>query len=154
MGKTVIGCVLVLLLFFSTQNQIPQLIIATGRLIYHIEANLVVVQRLFRNFQKNFRCRETPVWSCWFLVHIRANKMRKPLIFFVNYICYNKLSSDWVKRYIILKAFHPWLERFFQKVKKLSRCRKKLKDFEFHFSFFLPLLTKNEAHSAFVTRTV
>ena len=47
--KFLFGCVLVFL--FSTQNQVPQIIIEMGQKINHYKVVLVVFQTIFKNFQ-------------------------------------------------------------------------------------------------------
>ena len=50
MGKNfVFGCVLRFYFLFSTQNQVPQIIMGLGWEIYHIKTLLVVIQKI-KNF--------------------------------------------------------------------------------------------------------
>ena len=46
---------------FSTQNQVPQVIIGNGGVIHDIKALSVVIRMTFKNVEKCFKCREKPV---------------------------------------------------------------------------------------------
>ena len=51
--KFVIGCVLIL----SSQNQAPQIIIGTYRVIYHLKALSAVIRRTLLNFETELQIR-------------------------------------------------------------------------------------------------
>ena len=60
------GCVLFffsgfLFFLFSTQNQVPQIIIGIGQMVYHIEAFLVLIRTTLTKFERFFTVSTTKV---------------------------------------------------------------------------------------------
>ena len=63
----------VLSFFNSAQNQLPQIVIGQGLVVYHVEALLVVIRTTFINFEKFkiSQCRKKT--GLKFLFKFRAN---------------------------------------------------------------------------------
>ena len=76
MGKNfVFGCVLRFYFLFSTQNQVPQIIIGLDGEIYHIKTLLVVIRTTFENFRKTVPVSIKSGLKFLISFYFRANKM-------------------------------------------------------------------------------
>ena len=127
MGRNIVfGGVLVFL--FSTQNQVPQIIIGLDWVIYHINALIVVIGTTLKNFKKKSQCREKPVW--WiFIILFRTNKSSKQSYF--NCLkAYNSLFWNVKNKFYLSNVSLLWV---FQRLFGIKLSTKILFDF---FSFF------------------
>ena len=87
----VFGCFFFYFLLFSTQNQVSQIIIGIGRVIYHIKAILVAIRMKFKNFEKKFSVFRKKFLLRFFITPRRKNDTNFKRNFFIlgeNILCY------------------------------------------------------------------
>ena len=135
----------VVLVFFSTQNQVPQIILAMGQLIYQTEAFSVVIRTTVKNSQKLSQYREKLVQTFDFFFQflaIKANEQAYNSSIMLNLSPENLVLSK-------LNAFFEFLALFWeQKHRKKSiiflqkKYQKKVCNFSnFSFDFFVFLVS-------------
>ena len=83
--------------FFSTQNQVPQIIIGMGRMIYHIKVFSVLIRTTSEIFSKcclSVEAKRFEILDFWsYFERIRLTSR----LFLLNQKLYRKYLSQWVE---------------------------------------------------------